>query len=634
MKQHLGKNGIESNLNDSDNKFINVESLKEKQERGDKLTVNDNYLCQNIEIFLKPVFFKKYAHVSFSKEFPNEAFEEYFQRYDREFDTANQKQIIDEVCTEIVKKYPKFILFIIEMLTIINTNVDIDHIFVKSKIQLTNKSLLTALYSVFVPQDLSKAECAIEIFANSKAVIKNCHFYDAQRVAVIVRNYSSIIFENCTFDNNKISCFIMDDSYAKFVDCKFKNDKNISIFVTKESRCELYNCLFKKIDGKAIYVKDSSRVYMTKTRFIDCKKGAVTIAESSILHMDVQILIQSPQNTAIRALNFSHIKAIDVVILDASGNAINIENSNGYFVNCTIVRTIQPTIAVIGDKSNPIFHNCNLIDNGSTFCVICKNFSRPLFDKCKFSKCSTNCFSVSDFSRPHIQNCIFDEIDKFYINAFSCSRVTYDNLQSIQSINFLEKIHESISANCINESINEAEDQDDLLNNFYYNFNHILIKSWRSPKYTLPPEIQEMQDPDIIVNELTPLKIINLSKSIKRINAQKVIFKCSECSKELNENDDHVSIYFINPCGHILCSDCITIIECPICNCLIKEIKKIYIEDECSICLDRSPNMLSLPCGHFCICYKCAVNSSEIMNYNCPLCNELLNSYKYVCHDI
>ena len=635
MLKTLQQNDHDTRYKDKNNPSTNITSFQHEKTKENNLAGTINYFLEKMrEKLNKPFFIRVKSIITFSENFPTGEFEKYFINYDTIFDTANSEQVFNESCTSIIQQFPLFPKLEIEWLTISNNTVEINNIFVKCKIQLTGKSTLNAFHSIFIPQDLSKTESAIEVFANSKAIFKNCHFYNAERVAVIARNYSSIIFENCVFDDNTISCFIMDDSYAKFIDCKFKNDKNISIFVTKDSRCEIYDCLFKNISGKAIFVKDSSKVYITRTNFINCQKGAATIAEKSSLFLDGQILIQNSQNTAIRAVNNCLIKANDIQIENTAGNAFNIDKSNGYFINCLIKGTIHPTIAVIGHKSTPIFHNCKIIENKNTFCVICKNCCRPLFDNCLFSNCKTNCFSVSDFSQPHIQNCSFNDIEKYYINSFGGSFTTYENLISLENIDLSSKINATPSARCEEKHIdlNNNNNVDDDKNEDEKEQPEIIIKSWKSPTYVVPPDIKEMQDPEIIMNnQLKPLKKVNLSKIIDFFNDKEVSFICSNCHIEM-EKDDDTEINFINPCGHFLCVKCKYINKCPICDSSVKEIKKVYVESECSICLDKKPNAISLPCGHFCMCYDCAMKCSD-NSFNCPMCNEPLNSYKCVFTD-
>lgn len=84
----------------------------------------------------------------------------------------------------------------------------------------------------------------------------------------------------------------------------------------------------------------------------------------------------------------------------------------------------------------------------------------------------------------------------------------------------------------------------------------------------------------------------------------------------------------INPCGHIICKNCMEIKRCPLCNSPVIGIKKLFLENVCAICLDKKPNSITLPCGHICLCYECAMmNLSK--GFNCPLCNESVTYYKF-----
>ena len=912
----------------------------------------------------KPQFIRMFKEILFDKDFPGEEIEKIIKVFYTEFYkifSKNENQIFqdNQECKQLImtngytgflhvfdgnqalKKFDKFKEFPIEWMTISNTTVKIKFIWVKCKIQLTAKSCLYASYSIFTPQSLTKTESAIEVFANSRAFFYNCHFHNAERVAVIARNYSTVAFVNCVFINNKISCFVMDDSLAQFIDCIFTNDENISIFVTKDSKAEMCGCLFYNTRGKAIFAKDSSKVYVTNTKFIKCKKGAATIAEGSSLFLDdvekitnydkiIRLLTEndiinnsheeivdqkdlikkenqddsikaissddqkfnveiiSPENTSVRAINKSKIKARSVFIDDTQGNAVNIENSNGYFYRCIIKRTVHPTIAVIGRKANPIFYECQMLENEKTFGAICKNCCRPFFIGCTCSDYITNCISVSDFSQPHFQDCIFkintsaekqleqqieellkatsnNEIikelseqgeqskNKHDINAFSGSKVTFSGLIKIiadddPNSNHEVDIHlastaklEEITYDQLKkeERKNAQKDDDDDDDE-----GQARVTSWRSPTYTVPDDISHMGDPaeindnddDKNNNATTPttsnnnnrtngnnnnnqtvnnnqatnnnqttfinfsainnnamnrnftspstnnnysfpkhtqiprtdsfhpndnsdsenthiprtdsvcpndysnmkhspisrtdttcntgfshlshslisrtdsshnttttmnnesittttgddknnnndnnnndnnnnnndndnnnndndnnnndndnnnngndengqnvgnsvkyekLKYISINEIINKFDSstEGIKYCCSGCGKEFEINDNEGEIQMITPCGHGLCLDCQDKHKfCPICYSKVKESKKVFLTETCTICLDKPSNTLSLPCGHLCMCYECASKCAE-NNFNCPMCNEPLNSYKYFFND-
>ena len=396
----------------------------------------------------------------------------------------------------------------------------------------------------------------------------------------------------------------------------------------------MHNCEFIDLEGKAIFVKDSSVVKIKDSIFTNCQKGAATIAEKSKLMID-NITIKGSKNTALRAIQNSVINAVNVKTYDTDGNAVNIENSTGYFIDSNFNETVHPTIAVLGHKSNPIFHNCNLIENMNTFAVICKNGSRPLFDNCTFVNCTTNCFSISDFSRPHIQNCTFKGIDKYFMNVHGGSCLTIYNIKTDdEKINLDEKINVLNSADCKYESLekvflndNSIKEKDDDTND---DDEEIHCKSWISPTYVIPEKIEEMKEPEIIKNgQLKYLKQMTLKKIVEKSECINSSLKCSNCHKEMNQDDEPC---IITPCGHLLCKDCKGIEKCPLCDGPVKKIQKIYFEDECALCLDHKPNTISLPCGHMCMCYECAVQNS-LNNFNCPMCNELLSGYKFVFDD-
>lgn len=614
-----------------------TEKAPTKEEKDDDNDLPPNplifYLNDNLQKIKSPQFFR---NATLIQHMPDENVYYIKNIIEKSYDHfIDSDTTIDNIKKNIINSSPNqnFTLLEIEWFTISHTQVKMIYNFLKSKIQLTAKSLLKSYYSLYTPQDLTKTESSIEVFANSTAIFKYCYFYDAQRVNVIARNFSTVIFDHCLFENNKISSFIMDDSYAKFDSCKFKNDQNISIFVTKNSRAEIVNCEFNGLQGKAIFGKES-QIYIKNTKFINCTKGAATVAEKSSLYLDGQIYIENPSNTAIRAINGSHVKAIGVTVVNADGNGLNIDNSDGYFIDCFFKGTVHPTIAVMGRKSNPIFHKCTIIEDKNTFSVICKNCSRPLFDNCHFSGCTANCFSISDFSRPHIQNCSFENMKKLVINCFSDSFVTYENIELKGDMNISEKVHKTPNSKCCQMKKEDVEKL--IVENLTNDENDAFtVRYWRSPQYDEPPKITVMPDIEkleIYNDSIKPLKLANLNDIVSRCDGRILCLSCSNCKKELDLNSE--TMYIMTPCGHIFCENCVDAAErCPICDTLKKSSQRIFYEKTCAICLEKDSNTISLPCGHLCQCYECASKMSDSF-YNCPMCNEPLSSYKYAFNDV
>lgn len=609
-------------------------NIKRQPELQTDVPLDDLYFGNDKKLN-QPKFVRKPTHIQYSEDFSKTEVEEKFDTFYYNYEDQEDDQIFDE-------KYH----INIEWLTVSNTKIEFDYIYSTSKIQLTAKSEMKSKYCVFIPNDISKTECAIEVFANSKAHFQKCLFKQGVRTAVIVRDYSTAVFEHCLFEENNIAVFIMNGAKAIFNDCKFKTSKNITIFVTKESQCEINNCQFYNSESKAIFAKDSSVVKLKNTLFTKVMKGAVTIAEKSKLLIDGNVKIEKSKNTAIRAIKNSEIKAHDLLIDNTDGNAINIDDSTGYFINCKFSDTIHPTIAVLGRNSNPIFHDCIIEKNRDTFCVITKNGSRPLFHQCRFHNCETNCFSISDFSQPHVQNCCFNDIKKYYMNIFGGSHLTfYDIKTEDKGINLEEKIHLLKSAECEYKSLQdiiaeeekerkeeeEEKKKNDANTNTNTNNNRASCRSWVSPTYKIPEKVTDLEEPQILKEGLLKhLKVLNDEKLIKKTEELDISLLCCHCNKLMSEDDEP---NILTPCGHLVCKDCSSLIKkCPICDSPIKKAQRIYFEDECALCLDHKPNTISLPCGHMCMCYDCAMKNAS-NNFNCPICNEPLSGYKFVFDD-
>lgn len=171
------------NLKYKENGYMPKEDIK-------KIDLKDNtnnrvfYLDQNIEELKKKKTIKSYLHIQHSNKFPNDEYEKYFKKRHDDYYDKNHTQFFDAFFLEMKQTQPICIQNI-GNLSIINTNVDIDHIYTKCTINLFH-SQLNSYYSIFIPQNLDESDYAIQISNNSNAIFKNCHFYDAKKVAVFV----------------------------------------------------------------------------------------------------------------------------------------------------------------------------------------------------------------------------------------------------------------------------------------------------------------------------------------------------------------------------------------------------------------------------------------------------------------
>ena len=511
----------------------------------------------------------------------------------------------------------------IEWMTISDTEIKMLNFNIKCKIHLTCKSFLQVSLTSFESLDLREAPCAIEIFANSHAEFDHCYFHDCKKASILIRDYSWAKFKNCVFEGNVVSCLIQNNSYAEFENCIFINDKNISIYLNKNSKASLKKCEFKD-DIKAIFAKDESLVKIEETNFENCSKGAATISGKSTLMMK-NITINDSLSTAIRAIGKSTIKAINVNINNSKGNAINIENGNGYFYKCNISNNTEcPTISVRGRYANPIFTECQIVDNGNSFASVIKNCSRPIFNNCTFKNCETNCFSISDFSMPLIKDCVFVNMNQLILNVYGNSKVIL--VGQISS----EKVKLSKNSKIFNEETRNEEQKytiDETDNN---QNNGIRYKSWKPSNYQKVPEMEEFQDPEgMFDGYLKPLTYISIEKIMENENENHEV--CHKCCNHNHHDDTEEEELYVSNCGHCLCKNCIHS-NCPVCDTKIQDAKKVYFEEQCVICMDRPATTIITSCGHMCMCYECAVRCVE-QNFKCPLCNQPILSYRYMLDD-
>lgn len=103
---------------------------------------------------------------------------DYFINYSRNYKQEDHSKLIDQKCQIIFTKYDKYKYIPIEWFTISNTKVRLDLIMTGSK--LTAKSNLFYTYSFYIPQDLTKTESSVEIFANSRGTFNKISVFIMQ----------------------------------------------------------------------------------------------------------------------------------------------------------------------------------------------------------------------------------------------------------------------------------------------------------------------------------------------------------------------------------------------------------------------------------------------------------------------
>jgi hypothetical protein len=128
----------------------------------------------------------------------------------------------------------------------------------------------------------------------------------------------------------------------------------------------------------------------------------------------------------------------------------------------------------------------------------------------------------------------------------------------------------------------------------------------------------------IIINKKIPLKIIedivsNLLKSYKIIDEFKVFIR-DNC----NDKTYYIPIRPFGYClfGYSYYVAILFIVRDPIVN-----IKHVYKQSTCIVCMDKKPLWYFEDCGHLCLCGSCRKTHSFNM---CPLCREK-TSLKLFC---
>ena len=482
----------------------------------------------------------------------------------------------------------------IKWLTVSTGELTMKGMVAECKIHFTARSKFNANGCVFIPLGIKDTECAIEVFANSSAIFNYCSFTNAEKAALIIRDCSYAEFNYCVFSQNEVSVLVTKYSQCKFNNCFFIGDKNISVLCTNESSVQLDGCKFMDCNNKGVFCNFTSFANIICCTFKNMEKGVLTIANKSecdILYSN----INKSGSTAMRSID-SKLNCFFVTVDDVEGNIVNMENSTGIIQHCNFMNAMYPLIAVIGSKSNPIFDSCNIAD-GKNHLVVCRMLSVPTFYNCNFSSCKT-ALRVDSFSYPSLINSTFADLPTKFITLSNYGFLSSDSVDASQ-INTYNFTYFDENRCLLDKYI---EDDDNNINNNEYaemEKKKIKVTSWISPSYVLPPPLKRKVFTSACKNlDLLPISFINEFK-------------------ELNEEKED----FINvPCGHF-CNNNINNGVCAICGDDVKEVKRVYEENECVICLSNKCDTIFLPCGHLCTCRECALNILEYQR-SCPLCDD------------
>lgn len=308
------------------------------------------------------------------------------------------------------KKFDPITFFSLAWLTISQCQVKFMRINFKCKIQVTAKSEIIADDCVFTPYD-KKCECAVEIFANSSGNFTNCHFRQASKAAIAVRDRSKVTLNNCTFsENSNTSVLVLDKSRADIISCHFSTAERFSIYLYRGSISYIFKSDFLSQNGKAVFMLTGSEAHIIKCNFKECKGGGVSIADSSKIYVN-QCGFNDIGSSSIHAMKNSEAKVKYCNFETCKGNGVNFEYSTGCVYKCKFSDFDFPAIACFGPKATPVIYD-SVLSKCHSIAVVSRDCASPTFSKLILSDIESHGFSISDFSNTIIESCTLKNIKR------------------------------------------------------------------------------------------------------------------------------------------------------------------------------------------------------------------------------
>lgn len=493
--------------------------------------------------------------------------------------------------------------------TVSHTKLELKNLWFISKFQLTAKSVLIAENCRFVSHKIAITESAIEIFANSVGIFKNCEFQDFGRTAIIARNCSYVEFIDCVFHTKNVSVYISDMSNAKLVNCRFvdsldiihngehleipEGKTSIGLFLINESRCEVQDTVVEDVKAKGFFLKQDSSIKFTNCKCMWNKAGFITLAELSNCYIfNSEIYVAG--NTCIRCVKKDKLYIKDSKIETKHGNCLNIENSVATIEDCFIDnKSDYISVAVLDRNANVVFNNCTILGKR---CITCKTFGQAIFNRCTFE--GERLGNAKDEAITTFNECIV--------------KTEHKELRQINT-GILKRADPYV------EEHNEEEEE--------------RCRSWISPTYTIYNDKLDINDEEFDDCFNKDFKKITLDEIEKHLildenDERQVVFRCLRCNKIIDDFDECI---VAQPCCHLLCKDCkdMNVEYCNVCDTEIRSTVKCYKEYLCRLCLINKANV-TCNCGHIALCVYCYAKYVDCNTFiECPMCRNRVNTVNF-----
>lgn len=461
--------------------------------------------------------------------------------------------------------------------------------------------------------NLDHNECVVEIFDNSSGLFENCSLDNDLKVCVVIRDRSFAYFNRCTVDHSaNTGILVQDSSSIQAFNCDFSRCTRYAIYLFRGGKAFLQNCTFHNISGKPIFSLNNSEVEARGCHFDTCQGGAICMAESSKLQI-MECDFQNIDGCAISLLKDSSTKVSDCMFEQINGNGVNFDISTGEVTDCTFDSFNFPAISVSGLNANPTIKRCTIrnVSEHSFIAVRCN--AAPIFEDIHIGgfTSETPVISCSDFSGSVFKGIDFDISDKTP-EIIACNAAKVKVVPSPKC-----------KVECVHEN-GHMEEYFPVIGDHEYCLR--IFERTSSQAMMLPPTNTHIYPEFIDIQNVQQYEHPD-AKVISCLCGH-TITSCPIC-----KSHDHDVFTFDGE--NLICKNCGVLdfkhnaFKCSLCKFPIRKVLRPFDDnDTCVICLENSPNVIFLPCGHKCTCHEC---THECIRHKkiCPICQKTIQTFRY-----
>jgi len=525
-------------------------------------------------------------------------------------------------------------------LTISTGRIVLRNLDIKGKIQVTAHATIV-LENCKLEQILPTNECAIEVFAGSRAILRNCEFLHGNKASVVVRDRSTAQLHNCRFNgSNNTGLLVLDSATVAVKGSSFENCKKFGLYLYRNAHGNIKECQFDR-NTKSIFMLKEAKCIIDTSLFgnlsdvpVETSSGGIAFADSSELKL-VDCVFRNLNSSSVHAMKNSKVCATNCFFENCKGNAFNFEFSTGVVQECHFRDFVDfPCLAVFGNTTNPVIEDC-VIEGSKSFAVVARDASTPILRRIKISDVhiSRGIFAFSDFARPIVSGCeifggespviflvdnganalitantIHNAPEQPIFTTFFAGTVSFDGRANLFDFTPSSESLEFIDAcNCILEPTDVVKSGDE---------EKLKLKFMPSPQM--------------------PINVDGLNDRIEHTIAK---VQTTPTSGSGQDSQSSVPEHFVcSPCGHSISGEKRDAVQaaveagqkpsCEFCSCPINQVCKVFDSDNCCICLSHKADTILLPCGHK-VCYEDALNLCSEGSKTCGECRTRIQSFKY-----